>query len=123
MSATKQIDQYIAGFPAETQLKLQEIRAYILEAAPHAEEVISYGMPAIKQGKVLVYYAGYKNHIGFYPTGTGIAAFQEEIAAYKNSKGAVQFPLDKKIPKTLVQKMVKFKVKEVQAAIPKMKKV
>jgi uncharacterized protein YdhG (YjbR/CyaY superfamily) len=110
MEQNKEVDAYIAGFPLETQKQLQSIRVCIQKAIPKAEEVISYGMPAYKQGKVLVYFAGYKNHIGFYPTGSGIAAFQEEISKYKNSKGAVQFPLDKPIPKTLVTQMTKFRL-------------
>jgi uncharacterized protein YdhG (YjbR/CyaY superfamily) len=110
MEQNKEVDAYIAGFPPETQKQLQSIRVCIQKAIPKAEEVISYGMPAYKQGKVLVYFAGYKNHIGFYPTGSGIAAFQEEISKYKNSKGAVQFPLDKPIPKTLVTQMTKFRL-------------
>lgn len=106
------IDDYIATFPAETRVRLEEMRSIIQKAAPKAEEVISYKMPAFKQNGVLVYFAGYKNHIGFYPTGSGIRAFQEEISVFKNSKGAVQFPLDKKLPVGLIAKMVKFRVKE-----------
>ncbi len=110
MEQNKEVDAYIAGFPPEVQNQLQSIRLCIQKAVPNAEEVISYGMPAYKQGKVLVYFAGYKNHIGFYPTGSGISAFQEEISKYKNSKGAVQFPIDKPIPKTLVTQMTKFRL-------------
>ena len=106
------IDQYIDTFPKETQLILEQMRAIIRKAAPKAEEVISYKMPAFKQGEVLVYFAGYKKHIGFYPTGSGIAAFKKEISAYKNSKGAVQFSLDDKLPAALISKMVKFRIKD-----------
>jgi len=114
MKATEatNIDQYIDTFPKDIQLILEEMRAIIHKAAPKAEEVISYKMPAIKQNSVLVYFAGYKNHIGFYPTGSGIEAFQKEISKYKNSKGAVQFPIDKKLPAALITKMVKFRVKQ-----------
>lgn len=105
-------DTYIASFPKETQKLLQQIRKAIKEAAPKAEELISYGMPAYKLNGPVVYFAGYEHHIGFYPTGSGIAAFTKEIAKYKSSKGAVQFPLDKPIPVTLVKQMVKFKVAE-----------
>jgi uncharacterized protein YdhG (YjbR/CyaY superfamily) len=110
MEQNKEVDAYIAGFPLKVQNQLQSIRMCIQKAVPKAEEVISYGMPAYKQGKVLVYFAGYKNHIGFYPTGSGISAFQKEISKYKNSKGAVQFPIDKPIPKTLVTQMTKFRL-------------
>ncbi len=105
-------DAYIAMFPGEVQEKLQQMRGIIRKAAPIATEVISYGMPAYKVNSVLVYFAGYKAHIGFYPTGSGIAAFQNEIAKYKNSKGAVQFPLDKPLPVGLITKMVKFRLSE-----------
>jgi uncharacterized protein YdhG (YjbR/CyaY superfamily) len=107
-------DSYISDFPEETQKLLQQLRKAIKEAAPKAEEVISYGMPAYKLNGPLVYFAGYAHHIGFYPTGTGIVAFEKEIATYKHSKGAIQFPLDKPLPLTLIKKMVKFKVAENQ---------
>lgn len=105
-------DAYIAAFPEDVQALLRQMRNIIRKAAPNAQEVISYGMPAYKCNGVLVYFAGYKGHIGFYPTGSGIAAFQKEIAKYKNSKGAVQFPLDKPLPVGLITKMVKFRLKQ-----------
>lgn len=110
MIKVKNIDEYIAGFPDDIQKLLQQIRTIIRKAAPHAEEVISYGMPAYKQHKVLVYFAACKNHIGFYPTGSGIEAFKEELTAYKFSKGAIQFPFDKPLPSALITKIVKFKI-------------
>ncbi len=103
---------YFADFEPAQQQKLEEIRALIKEAAPKATEVISYNMPAFKQHGVLVYYAAYKNHIGFYPTSKPIIVFADKLKDYKTSKGAVQFPLDKPIPKTLVKNMVKLRVKE-----------
>ena len=106
------IDEYISTFPAETRKLLQQLRATIRKAAPRAEETISYGMPAFRQHRVLVYFAGYARHIGFYPTGTGIAAFKAELSAYKHSKGAVQFPLDKPLPLALIRRMVQYKVRE-----------
>ncbi|MCW3070855.1 MAG: hypothetical protein JWO44_745 [Bacteroidetes bacterium] len=113
MTTSKDIDHYIAAFPPETRVLLEKIRAIIQKTAPKAEEVISYKMPAYQQdGGILVYFAGYAKHIGFYPTGAGIEAFKKEIAAYKNSKGAVQFPLDKRLPVGLITKMVKFRVKK-----------
>jgi uncharacterized protein YdhG (YjbR/CyaY superfamily) len=114
-------DSYIASFPKETQKLLQQLRKAIQEAAPKAEEYIGYGMPAYKQNGPVVYFAGYEHHIGFYPTGSGIAAFTKEIEKYKSSKGAVQFPLDKPIPVTLIKKMVKFKIAE-NAAKAELKK-
>jgi len=107
----KTVHEYISTFPAATQRILKKLHKTIKEAAPEADELISYNMPAFKFHGVLVYYAAYKNHIGFYPTGSGIEAFKKEIAGYKNSKGAVQFPLDKPLPLDLITKMVKFKVK------------
>lgn len=106
------IDEYIETFPEDIQDILKKMRKVIQEAAPEAEETISYGMPTFKLNGNLVHFAAYKNHIGFYPTPSGIEAFKEEISGYKSSKGAVQFPLDKPIPYDLVEKMVIFRVKE-----------
>jgi uncharacterized protein YdhG (YjbR/CyaY superfamily) len=106
---SKEVDVYIAQFPASTQTMLQALRSFILKTVPNAEEIISYKMPAYKINTVLVYFAGYKNHIGFYPTGSGISAFQKEIADYKNSKGAVQFELNKKLPFDLIKKMLLYR--------------
>jgi uncharacterized protein YdhG (YjbR/CyaY superfamily) len=109
----KTTDEYIDSFPKSTREKLQEMRKTVLAAAPGAEEVISYNMPAIRTNSVLVYYAGYKQHIGFYPTASGIKNFQSSFNNYKTSKGAVQFPLDKKLPLALVKKIVQFRAREV----------
>ena len=106
------IDDYIAGFPKDVQKALQQVRETIQKAAPKAEETISYAMPAFKQNGNLVYFAAWKEHIGFYATPTGNSAFKKDLAGYKTSKGAIQFPLDKKLPLTLVSKIVKFRVKE-----------
>ncbi len=107
------IDEYIAALPEETQELMQLLRATIRKAAPKAEEVISYQMPAFKLHGALVYFAAYKAHIGFYPCSSGIRAFQDELSVFKNSKGAVQFPLDKKkLPLTLISKIVKYRVLE-----------
>ena len=106
------VDSYISGYPPKVQKMLKQLRAAIKKAAPEAEESISYMMPAYKLNGPLVYFGAYEKHIGFYPTGTGVAAFQKEIASYKTSKGAIQFPLDQPLPLALVEKIVKFKVKE-----------
>src|SRR5579863_6432559 len=108
----RSVDEYIASFPKETQRLLSELRKTIKAAAPNAEEVISYQMPAYKQKGILVYFAGYKNHIGFYPTASGILNFKKEIEKYTWSKGAVQFPLTEKLPVTLIAQIVKFRVLE-----------
>ena len=106
------IDEYISAFPEHTQKLLQQMRAVIHKAAPKTEEVISYGMPAFKLHTVLVYFAGYKNHIGFYPTSSSIRLFKDQFADYKSSKGAVQFPLDKPLPVKLIKEITVFRAKE-----------
>jgi len=110
----KTVDEYLSTFPESTQSKLQGLRMAIKRAAPGADEVISYNMPAIKMSGVLVYYAGYKGHIGFYPTASPIVVFKKELSAFEVSKGAVRFPIDKPIPLGLVSKIVKYRVKEDQ---------
>lgn len=107
------IDEYIKSFPPPTQKILKQVRATIRKAAPKAEEVISYGMPAFKQNKVLVFFAAYKNHIGFYAAPTGHAAFKKDLAKYKQGKGSVQFPLEEPMPIALIEKIVKFRINEV----------
>ena len=105
------VNEYIGGFPSETQTILQEIRAVIKENAPQAEESISYGMPAYKLNKKpLVYFAAFKNHIGFYATPTGHEAFAEELSKYKQGKGSVQFPINEPMPLGLIERIVKFRV-------------
>ena len=105
-----EIDDYIENFPTETQFVLQELRSIIKKAAPKSEEVISYKMPAYKQNGILVYFAGYKNHVGFYPTSSGIKNFKHEFGNYKWSKGAIQFPINQKLPKALISKIVKHRI-------------
>jgi uncharacterized protein YdhG (YjbR/CyaY superfamily) len=109
---TYDIDKYISGFSKDKQKLLKQLRGIIRKAAPQAQESISYGMPAFKENGMLVYFAAWKNHIGFYPTSSGIKAFRKDLSSFTVSKGTVQFPLDKPLPKGLVTKIVKFKVKE-----------
>jgi len=117
------IDSYIAAFPAETQLLLLTLRETIHKAAPEAEEAISYGMPTFKLQGNLVHFAGYKNHIGFYPAPSAIDEFKVELSIYKGAKGSVQFPLDKPLPLMLITKIVVFRVVEnMEKAANKMKK-
>ena len=105
------IDDYIANFPKDVQLLLQTLRRTIQAEAPEAEEAISYQMPAFRlYGKNLVYFAAAKNHIGFYPTPSGVAAFQKELAGFKTAKGSIQFPMDQPLPLPLIRKIVKFRV-------------
>lgn len=106
------IENYIAAFPVEIQKLLKKIRETIKKAAPEAEEKISYAIPTFYLNGNLVYFAAYKNHIGFYPSPSGISAFKKELSVYAGSKGAVQFPLVKPLPLELISKIVKFRVKE-----------
>ena len=105
------VDMYISNFPKDIQLRLEQIRATIMKAAPKAEEGISYQMPAYKYKGPLAYFAGYKNHIGFYPMPDVLKEFKNEISVYKNAKGSVQFPHNEKLPLSLVTKMIKFRMK------------
>ena len=111
-STATSIDEHIAAFPTETQKVLQEVRAIIKGSAPDATETISYGIPTFDLNGHLVHFAGYKRHIGFYPTSSGIEAFKEELTPYKSSKGSVQFPLGKPLPTDLIRRIVEFRVGE-----------
>lgn len=108
------VEEYIAGFPADVGEILQKIRGVIKDAAPKAQERISYQMPGYYLNGMLVWFGAHQKHIGFYPTSSGIQAFQEELKGYKFSKGAVQFPLDQPIPYDLIRKIVKYRVEENQ---------
>ncbi len=109
----KTIDEYIKTFPEEVQNILEKMRQTIRKAAPGAVEAISYQMPTFKlNGKNLVHFAAWKNHIGFYPTPSGIEAFLKDLSPFKRAKGSIQFSLDKPIPFNLVEKIVAFRVKE-----------
>jgi uncharacterized protein YdhG (YjbR/CyaY superfamily) len=108
----KNIDEYIAFKTPEVKILLEQMRQTVNNAAPEAEEVISYNMPAFKYHGMLVYFSAYKNHIGFYATPTGHKEFQEELSVYKQGKGSIQFPLSKPLPLDLITKIVKFRVKE-----------
>jgi uncharacterized protein YdhG (YjbR/CyaY superfamily) len=110
--AANSVDEYLELYPPIVRKSLQKLRQTIKAAAPEAEEMISYQMPAYKYKGVLVYFAAYKNHIGLYPTAAGIKAFQKELSVYEGSKGTVRFPIDKPLPLGLVSKIVKFRVKE-----------
>jgi len=106
------IDEYIAGFPKDVQEILEKIRATIRTAAPGAGETIKYQIPTFTLEGNLVHFGAYKKHIGFYPAPTGIEKFKSELAVYGRSKGTIQFPLDQPIPYDLIEKIVRFRVKE-----------
>lgn len=115
------VEEYLSDQPEDIKAILEGLRKTIKQVVPKAEEVISYNMPAFKQGAVLVYYAANKEHTGFYPTPGPLKAFAAELTAYKSSKGAVQFPYDKKIPATLVKKMVQYRLEEMKTKTKKKK--
>jgi uncharacterized protein YdhG (YjbR/CyaY superfamily) len=106
------IDEYIRTFPKEVQKKLETIRKLIRKLAPEAQEKISYQMPTFYLNGNLVHFAAFKNHIGLYPTPSGISAFQEELSKYRNAKGSVQFPLDKALPLDLIGRIVKYRIEK-----------
>jgi uncharacterized protein YdhG (YjbR/CyaY superfamily) len=106
------VEEYISGFPGDIQKYLSEMRSVIKETVPEAEETISYSMPAYKLNGVLVYFAAFKNHIGFYPTSSAIKEFKNELTAYKSARGSIQFPLGNPLPLDLVAKIVRFRKEE-----------
>ncbi|HTK99082.1 MAG TPA: DUF1801 domain-containing protein [Pseudomonadales bacterium] len=116
------VDEYIAAFPAEIRRILRRIRATVRKAAPGAQERISYGMPSFTQGRTLVYYAAFTNHIGLYPPVKGDAKLRTQIARYANEKGNLKFPLDEPIPYALIGRIVKARVKENRATADARKK-
>jgi uncharacterized protein YdhG (YjbR/CyaY superfamily) len=107
------IDAYIAAFPDDVQKILEQVRITVIKSAPGAEETISYAMPAFRyKGRVIIYFAGHKNHIGIYATPSGYAAFTKELSKYKQGRGSVQFPLNEPMPVNLIARMVKFRVQQ-----------
>ena len=117
-STATTIDEYIAGFPAETQRVLQEMRELIAATAPGATETISYAMPTFDlNGRHLVHFAGYPHHIGFYPGASVVAGFKDKIKRYKWAKGSIQFPLDEPLPVRLIQQIVDVRVAANEAKV------
>jgi uncharacterized protein YdhG (YjbR/CyaY superfamily) len=118
-STATSIDAYIAEFPAETQTVLEEMRALVKRSAPDATESISYAIPTFDlNGRHLVHFAGYERHIGFYPTSSGIEAFEEELTPYKSGRGSVQFPLAQPLPAGLIRRIVEFRVAAAAGSPP-----
>jgi uncharacterized protein YdhG (YjbR/CyaY superfamily) len=115
MKQFKSVDEYIASYPAEVQAKLKAIRQTVIEAAPGASEKISYGMPYYSLNGRLIYFAAFKNHIGFYPMAAVIKAFKSDLGDYETSKGTIRFPLDKPLPLPLIHRIVEYRVKENQS--------
>jgi len=109
---SQSIDEYITGLPREVQAKLEQVRTTVRKAAPGATEAMKYGLPTFVLGENLVHFGAFRQHIGFYPTPSGIERFRKELSAYASSKGSVQFPLDRPLPLALIRRIVKFRVKE-----------
>ena len=112
MDQKKSVEEYIESFPDNVRQKLRELRNIIRSILPEAREVFSYGIPTYDIHGHVVHFAGYKNHIGFYPAPSGIDNFTEQLAPYKFSKGTIRFPLDKPLPTELIIAMVKFRKEE-----------
>jgi uncharacterized protein YdhG (YjbR/CyaY superfamily) len=108
----RNFDAYLERFPKNVQRLLQKMRLTIKKAAPQAKETISYGIPAFTLNGLLVWFAAHKNHIGFYPRASAIAAFKKELSAYNGAKGSVQFPFDKPLPLALISRIVKYRMKQ-----------
>jgi len=106
------VPEYISGFPPKQRKLLKQLRSIIRKTAPKAEEVISYGIPGYKYLRTLVYFAGFENHIGFYPGKGPLMVFKKNLAKYKTGKGSIQFPLDQELPQKLIQQIVQFRVKQ-----------
>lgn len=121
-SKPESIEQYLSWFSGELRNRLELIREVLKNGIPEGKELISYHMPALKTSEVLVYYAVAKNHIGFYPTNSGVSEFQKELEEYKTSKGAIQFPHNKPLPIDLILKIAQFRYLQVQSQPPKKKK-
>lgn len=119
----RDIDEYIAEFPPETQKILKQVRITIKNAAPEADETISYGMPTFNlHGHYLIYFAGYEKHIGIYPTPVGVRAFEKDLSQYKTGKGSVQLPLNRPMPYDLITKITEFRVRETLKRVADKKK-
>ncbi|WP_008585384.1 iron chaperone [Niabella soli] len=117
------VNEYIGTFSGIQKKRLQELRRIVKQAAPaKATEVISYNMPALKGNKVLVYYAAYPKHIGFYPTGSPVKVFAAALKNYKTSKGTIQFSLEEPLPAELIKEIVAYRIKEDSAILPSKKK-
>lgn len=121
MEKVNSINEYIQSFPIEIQTILNELRTLIQNAAPKAIEKISYKIPTFYLNGNLVHFAAFKNHIGFYPTPSGISKFSEQLKKYKTAKGSVQFPINQPLPRDLIKKIVEFRVKENIQRAPKNK--
>lgn len=115
IASPKNIDEYVAAFPRDVQEILKQIRTTIKKAAPDAKETIKYQIPTFVLNGNLVHFGAFKNHVGFYPTPSGIEEFKHELAEYEGAKGSVQFPIDKPMPLNLIERIVEFRAGEARA--------
>ena len=118
----KTMDEYINTFPEDVRRILNELRQTIKEVAPEAQETINYQIPTFTLNGNLVHFAAFQNHIGFYPTPSGMEAFKKELSQYKGAKGSVQFPIDQTLPLSLIRRIVKYRVQENLARKQKKKR-
>lgn len=109
------VEEYLADQPKDIRNVLDQLRNVIKEAAPEAEEVMSYGMPAFRQNGIIAYYAAFKNHFSFFPTSSGVAVFRDELSGFKCSKGTIQIPYSKELPVDLIKRIVKFRLEEISS--------
>ena len=121
MAAYRTIDEYINMFPEDVRTILKELRQTIREVAPEAQETINYQIPTFTLNGNLVHFAAFPNHIGFYPTPSGMEAFKKELSGYKGAKGSVQFPVNEPLPLPLIRRIVEYRVKENMERKPKKK--
>jgi uncharacterized protein YdhG (YjbR/CyaY superfamily) len=114
-SSSQEVERFISRYPAEVQEILYKIRSIIREVAPEAQEKLNYGIPTFTLNGNLAHYSGFKDHIGFYPTPSGVEKFKKQLSKYEGAKGSVKFPLDQPIPYDLIREIVEFRVKEQRA--------
>ena len=112
----KTVAEYVRATPKEARVKLRQMRACVRAAAPGATESIKWGMPAVSYRRILVMYAAFKRHIGFYPTASAVQAFSAELSGFKTAKGSIQFPLDRPLPLALIRRIAGFRVRESRQA-------
>ena len=112
LKAAKTVDDYIGRHPEDVQRLLRSMRSAVSKGAPDAEETISYGLPALRGSKMLVWYGAHAHHIGFYPGASGVAKFEKDLGRFKVSKGTVRFPFDEPLPLALVTRIVEFRARE-----------
>ena len=110
----RNVTEYINTAPKEARKKLREMRACLRRAAPGAKESLKWGMPSFSSARILFSFAGYRHHIGFYPTPSAVKAFAGDLANFKTAKGSIQFPLNKPLPSALIRRIASFRIRELE---------